>query len=230
MKNVDNSSNNGDSTRTVRNRLLEAAAESFAEKGFDGTSVRDITAKANCNVAAVNYHFGGKENLYFEVFRRHMIGMRDIRIASIEKVMSQTDHEPTLEELIRAFAMAFIEPLTDQSSGRRFMKLMVREMSDPHLPRRMFIEELAGPTLNSLGKGMSRVCSGLEQKKIMLSIISIISQLVHAVHLNEIIDIDDFVGAPTPSLAEMVDHIVEFSAAGIRAAVQEKNEGTNRRN
>lgn len=227
---MDNSSNNGDSTRTVRNRLLETAAESFAEKGFDGTSVRDITTRANCNVAAVNYHFGGKENLYFEVFRRRMIAMRDIRIASIEKVMSQTDHEPTLEELIKAFATAFIEPLIDQSSGRQFMKLMVREMSDPRLPRRMFIEELAGPTLNSLGKGMSRVCPGLEQKKTVLSIISIVSQLVHAIHLNEIIDIDDLVGAPTPSLAEMVDHIVEFSAAGIQAAVQEKTEGTNRRN
>lgn len=230
MKNVDNSSNNGDSTRTARSRLLKAATKSFAEKGFEGTSVRDITARASCNVAAVNYHFGGKENLYFEVFRRHMATMRDIRIASIEKVMSQTDHEPTLEELIRAFATAFIEPLIDQSSRRWFMKLMVREMSDPHLPGKMFMEELAGPTLSSLGKGMSRVCSGLEQKKIVLSIISVISQLVNAIHLNEIIDIDDFVGAPTPSLGEMIDHIVEFSAAGIRAAVQEKTEGTNRRN
>ena len=81
---MDNSSNNGDLDRTVRNRLLEAAAESFAEKGFDGTSVRDITAKASCNVAAVNYHFGGKENLYFAVFRRYMAEMRDIRIAAIE--------------------------------------------------------------------------------------------------------------------------------------------------
>ena len=227
---MDNSSNNSDSNRTVRNRLLEAAAESFAEKGFDGTSIRDITAKANCNVAAVNYHFGGKENLYSEVFRRHMIAMRDTRITSIEKVMSQTDHEPTLEELLRAFATAFIEPLIDQSSGRRFMKLMVREMSDPHLPRKMFIEELAGPTLSALGKGMARVCPGLEQEKILLSIISIVGQLVHAIHLNEIVDRGDLVGAPTPSLVEMVDHIVEFSAAGIRATVKEKNEETNRRN
>lgn len=220
---MDNSINNGDSTTTVHNRLVEAAAESFAENGFDSTSVRDITAKANCNVAAVNYHFGGKENLYLEVFRHYMTAMRDTHIASIEKVMSQTDHEPTLEELIRTFATAFIEPLIDRSSGRRFMKLMVREMSNPRLPRRMFIDELAGPTLNSLGKGIAKVCPGLEQKKIVLSTISIIGQLVHAIHLNEIIDIDDFVEAPTPSLAEMVDHIVEFSAAGIRAAGKGKS-------
>jgi len=219
---MDNSNNNADSAGTVRNRLLEVAAESFAEKGFDGTSVRDITAKASCNVAAVNYHFGGKENLYFEVFHRYMTVMRDIRIAAIEKVMSQTDHEPTLEELIRTFATAFIEPLIDQSSGRRFMKLMLCEMSNPHLPRRMFTEELAGPTLNSLGKGIAKICPGLEQKKIVLSTVSIISQLVHAIHLNEIIDIDGSVGIPAPSLAEMIDHIVEFSAAGIQAAVQEK--------
>ena len=209
-------------SKEVTNRLLDAAENLFAEKGFDGTSIREITSQAKCNLAAVNYHFGGKEKLYSEVFRRRMIAMRDVRIAGIEEVMSQTDHEPTLEELIRGFATAFIEPLIDQSSGRRFMKLMVREMSDPRLPRKMFVEELAAPTLSALGKAMSKLYPGLDQRKIVLSIMSIVGQLVQVIRLNEMCDIEDFVGVPAPTLTEMVDHIVEFSTAGIQAMVEEE--------
>lgn len=85
MKITDNSTNNSDSNKTVRDRLLDAAEQSFAEKGFDGTNVRDLTAKANCNIAAVNYHFGGKENLYLEVFRRRMVMMRNLPLSQYRK-------------------------------------------------------------------------------------------------------------------------------------------------
>ena len=48
----------------TRERILLASQKLFAEKGFDATSVRDITTEAHCNVASVNYHFGDKEGLY----------------------------------------------------------------------------------------------------------------------------------------------------------------------
>ena len=54
-------------------RLLDAAEKLFCEKGYEGTSVRDITAEAGCNIAAVIYHFGGKERLYQEMFRRRLV-------------------------------------------------------------------------------------------------------------------------------------------------------------
>ena len=208
---------------SAQQRLLDAAEHLFADHGFDATSVRDITKNADCNVAAVNYHFGTKENLYIEVFRRRMTALRDARLASIQAVMSQTQAQPTLEQLLHTFATAFLEPLMDQSSGRAFMKLMVREMSDPRLPEKMFVQELAGPTFGALGDSIRKVCPCLEQDKILLSIISIIGQLVHVIHLNEIVDLDQFMGAPAPGLTEMVDHIVEFSAAGIRAAAKTAN-------
>lgn len=213
---------NGDTEKQVKDRLLDTAEGLFAEKGFDGTSIREITSRAKCNLAAVNYHFGGKEKLYSEVFRRRLIAMRDVRIASIEEVMSQTDHEPTLEELIRAFAIAFIEPLVDKSQGQRFIRMTIREMLDPRLPKKMFTEEIAIPTLSALGKAMSRVCPGLGQKETVMSIISVVGQLMHAIHLNEMFVAKEDIGLPMLNLTEMVDHIVEFSTAGIRAMVEEE--------
>jgi len=55
-------------TLSTKEKILETAAELFAEKGFDGTSVRDIAKAAEVNLAAINYHFKNKENLYLATF------------------------------------------------------------------------------------------------------------------------------------------------------------------
>ena len=52
-----------------RERILCEAEALFAERGFYAVTIREITKAARCNLAAVNYHFGSKENLYMEVFR-----------------------------------------------------------------------------------------------------------------------------------------------------------------
>ncbi len=53
----------------VRQRILTAARELFAQRGFAGTSVRDITSRAKANLAAITYHFGSKEALFHAVLR-----------------------------------------------------------------------------------------------------------------------------------------------------------------
>ncbi|UCF42499.1 MAG: CerR family C-terminal domain-containing protein, partial [Planctomycetota bacterium] len=169
-----------------------------------------------------NYHFKNKQNLYTEVCRRRMAMMRDVRISSIDSVLSQTDHVPTLEELIRAFATAFIEPLIDQNTGRRFLKLIVREMNDPRLPKDMFAKEIVTPTLTALGKALTKLCPHLDQKQINLSIISIVGQLIHVIRIREMIKMGDVVGLQAISLSEIIDHIVEFSTTAITAANERK--------
>ncbi|MHC4737299.1 MAG: TetR family transcriptional regulator, partial [Planctomycetota bacterium] len=93
-----------DSQNNVKNRLLDAAEALFAAHGYKGTSVRDITTAAKCNVAAVNYHFAGKQNLYNEVFRRRLGTLREIRLSAVEKVMSEDGCKASLENLLHEFA------------------------------------------------------------------------------------------------------------------------------
>lgn len=55
--------------KDTKEKILEVANDLFAEKGFNGTSIRDIAKNADVNLSAVNYHFSNKENLYAQVFQ-----------------------------------------------------------------------------------------------------------------------------------------------------------------
>ena len=70
----------------ARNRLLDAAERLFAENGYNGTSIRDLTSAADCNIAAVNYHFGGKDKLYIQMFHRQMLRMMNWHKEFINRV------------------------------------------------------------------------------------------------------------------------------------------------
>jgi len=217
--------NKADSTanRRVQDRLLNAAEELFCEHGFESANIRDIAAAANCNIAAVNYYFGGKDKLYTEVWRRHLLLMRQTRIASIDKVMSRSEGQPRLEDLLSSYANAFIKPMVDESRGRRFIKLMAREMVDRHLPQNMFLEEMIIPVMTALQRALVRTCPGLEQQKAQLAILSIVGQLIHTVLAETMFEQTDNPNIPKLDLTEVLNHIVKFSAAGIRAMIKEVN-------
>jgi len=215
---------NDDTSKRVRERLLDSAEELFCEHGFEGASIRDIAASAECNIASVNYYFGGKEKLYQEVWRRHLILMRVARLASIDKVMSQDEGVPRLEDLLLSYANAFIEPLVGENRRGWFIKLMSREMIDRHLPPNMFVEEMIIPVMTALQEALVKTCPGLEESKARLVILSVVGQLIHTVGAETMFEQTNSPDIPKFELTEVVNHIVKFSAAGIRAYAEGKTE------
>ncbi len=203
------------SEKTVQDRLIEAAEGLFCGHGYNETSVRDIAAAADCNVASVNYYFGGKENLYLEIWRRRLAHMRTTRLASIEKVMSSGD-QPQLEDLLRSYANSFLEPLVGGNAHCRFINLMAREMIDPHLPRDMFLTEMVVPVMTALSEALLKICPWLNETNVRLVIVSIVGQLIQTVCVRGMFEESHYPGLPGSDLDSLVDHIVEFSAAGIR--------------
>jgi len=214
---------NSNTNKGVRDRLLDAAEELFCEHGFEGASIRDIAASADCNIASVNYYFGGKEKLYEEVWRRHLIPMRDARIASIENVMSQSEGQPRLEELLRSFADTFVGPMVEKSA-RQLGILMAREWIDRRLPANMFFDDVIKPTMSAMHKALVKTCPGLDESKVPLVVLSIAGQLVQLAHIKTMFEQISDSGLPIFNLAEAIDHIVKFSAAGIRAYDEDKSE------
>ena len=75
----------------TKERILDAAVGLFAEKGFDKTTVREICAAADVNVALVNYHFKSKEGLYKTCIRRIFATAGGQRLASLDKGVKDAD-------------------------------------------------------------------------------------------------------------------------------------------
>jgi len=98
---------------STKDRILGAAEELFALHGFASTSLRQVTTRADVNIAAVNYHFGSKENLVNEVFRRRMDVMTAARLSQLETALQQAPGK--LEPILAAF----VEPALAMAQDAR---------------------------------------------------------------------------------------------------------------
>ena len=104
------------------------------------------------------------------------------------------------------------------------MKLMTREMIDHRLPKSLFMEKMVEPTTNALRQALLRVCPQLDPAKTTMCIFSLIGQLIHLVQLKEMFEKDEKMNVLMYDFEQAINHIVEFSAAGIRASFREKND------
>jgi AcrR family transcriptional regulator len=103
----------GARSQPTRERILDAAERLFAQRGFHGVSIRDITGDAGVDVALANYHFGSKHGLLESVFSRRAGELNIERLGRLDALLA-TDRRkaPTLEEIIDAFT----HPLLDRSA------------------------------------------------------------------------------------------------------------------
>lgn len=204
----------------VRARLLAAAAACFANKGYSGTTVRDITTRAGCNVSAVTYHFGGKRKVYLAVFEERLSDLTRHRVDALEDLLRGTT--PALERVIETFAMAFLDPLRGNERGRETMLLLLREMVDGHLPVSLVAERMVRPTVAALTQALDRACPGLEPLRLNLCCHSLIAQLVHVLHVQRLHERGRAADLPRFELSQTVHHIVHFTVAGVRACRGER--------
>lgn len=202
------------SSSATQRRLIDAAERLFADSGYTNTSVRELTAEAGVNLAAINYHFGGKEQLYIAVFQRSLDEMREHRLTSIRAAIDAPG--TTLESLLTAFANSFMEPFLDQGRGRRLMQLYNREMIQPMLPPSLFYEHMIEPVLAAMTDAMMQSCPGLGRKDAVLCQHWFVGQLLHAIHMYHHYHASDLELAPITELKTVIEHIVNFTAAGTK--------------
>jgi AcrR family transcriptional regulator len=140
----------------TRTRILDAAEELFMQHGFEGTSMRLLTAKAGVNLAAVNYHFGSKDALIEAVFRRRLDPMNQARIAELEKLEAQSA-TPAPEDIIRAFLAPTLKLVEDaRGGGRNFIRLLGRTYTEPAKEIRQLIGQMYGPVMDRYKAALER--------------------------------------------------------------------------
>src|SRR3954451_21446652 len=93
-----------DETHAATKAAVFAAAERlFALHGFQNVSVRDITAEAGVNLASVNYHFGSKDALLFEIFRRRTSELNRERARMLHEAAARHDGRPPVRDILEAY-------------------------------------------------------------------------------------------------------------------------------
>jgi AcrR family transcriptional regulator len=215
LKNVDFKAKNIDSASHAPDRLLDAAERLFCERGFEGTNVRDLTKAADCNIAAVNYHFGSKENLYEQMFRRHLKEMFAEHRENMERVINGV--EKSLENFLESLVRTTLQKLTVKNSQIPLMKLIVCESLNPQLKQEMVAMDIVKEFLGKISECLQKLVPQLSKKQAVMCTFSIQGMLMHPMLFFDIynklfweIDID-----------ELTEQTVRFAAAGIRNAAQE---------
>lgn len=112
------------------NILLDTAEEWFAERGYFGTSVRDITEDAGVRNAGINYHFGTKENLFDEVIKRRGHLLCEKRLDRLNRVtINAKQPEPTTLEIVKAFVEPMLEYAINGGPGWKNYCTLIAHLS-----------------------------------------------------------------------------------------------------
>jgi len=121
------------SEHPTRERILDAAEELFANKGYEGVSVRQIMRKAGADVSLAYYHFKSKRDLFDQVMLRRVEFLNSIRLKALEAVEERhPDDAPTVEEIIDAFTQPLLELLgREHEEWKYYFQLIAQINSSP---------------------------------------------------------------------------------------------------
>ena len=195
-----------------RQRLLEAAEQVFAQKGFDGATVRDICDRAGMNVAAINYHFGDKERLYTETVRNaHQCGM-----AQMQGPNWPADAPPAdkLRAFIQTMARTMHEPVRPAA-----LQLMMREMSNPSPAGAAVVREFIHPMAMALRAIVADLFPNLPESRRLMFGFSIVGQCLYYRQNRAVSEL--LFGAEHVAALDadaVADHITRFTLAALGLA------------
>ncbi|WP_295391519.1 CerR family C-terminal domain-containing protein [uncultured Thiodictyon sp.] len=140
----------------TRQRIIETALRLFAENGFRGVSVRDLSAEAQVNVAAVNYHFGSKQGLYHTIFET-VLDEDEARFAAqidqVATLLGRAGSDPLLlTTAVESLARGLVGRLSTFEHLRWFSVLVARELAFPGDLFDLIYRRRAEPVLRLLAR------------------------------------------------------------------------------
>jgi AcrR family transcriptional regulator len=200
----------------TRERLLEVGMRLFSERGFHQVTVRELCREAGANLAAVNYHFGGKLGLYREIVTGTFSKMRvDPTLAAPEGASA--------EERLRHYVRAYLPRLAAPTgAGVMIQKLMRHEMTDPTPLAPWIAEQVILPRLRYLAGAVSELLGADPgDPRVERCVVSVQAECLFYLPsaFRTVVQLGR--GSMTRSeIAAAAEHVVEFTLAGIRRVAE----------
>lgn len=195
----------------IRARLLEAASQLFADKGFRAATVAEICRRAAANISAVNYHFGSKENLYRQAWR-HAHASETRSFPPNGGAPPDAPPEDRLRGRIRALLQRVLA-----EEGLEF-RIMAHEVSRPTGLLRQVIHDTLAPLRQATLQAISDLLGGQASEELLrlceASVIGPCMDIGHRQRMSR----REGIGPPfgPESLEPLVEHFTAFALAGIR--------------
>jgi AcrR family transcriptional regulator len=202
------------SPELTKARLLEAAGEEFAERGFGEARVRAICERAGANLAAVNYHFGGKEQLYLAaVMEAHRCAIQN----PPERAVTAGTPAEQLRQYIHFF-LSNVVAMKRQKNGWHQV-LMLREMLQPTAALETLVREAIRPRFERLKEILRQACPEADEVRLGAMGCSVVGQCLHykfAAEVTErLLGPEDYAALDLDYLS---DHISRFCLAALGLA------------
>jgi len=204
--------------RDTKTRILDSAERLFAGKGFHSTSLRDITKDAGVNLAAVNYHFGSKDSLFEEVFKRHFLPVNRIRLERLEEIRAnaaRNSTRPAAREVLQAFIAPVLHFRETEPGAASFIALVIRTMSEHDDRLREILMGYFRPTFflcfDILREALPQIPAGVLFWRLQFSI----GAMSHTLHMLEQSKMFPEGVVPVYDVDPMTDMIVSFVTAGM---------------
>jgi len=227
------------SSPPTKDRLLEAAEHLFASREFGEVSIRELAAAAGVNVAAVNYHFHSKENLFHEVCVRRFSAQRDRTLRALEELHRDPAAPPALSRVIRTLVGEYLAGTLGADGGPGFLMAVAREFHGPGSDDRdALFKKMIQPVFASFAEALMRAAPRLEPDRLSWIIASIVGQVHHFImrwvrkdamdpageSYAVMLRIFPVLGEPLPVYIEQVtDHITRFTTAAIGGMTGEES-------
>jgi AcrR family transcriptional regulator len=199
---------------STKERILGAAEELFAQFGFAGTSLRQVTSRADVNIAAVNYHFGSKENLINEIFRRRLDELSEQRLAALKA--AEAGQPGVLEPILAAFIEPALALTLDRHGGSAFVRVLARAYAEKNERLRKFLSDNYGHVLREFARAIAACTPTLGKEALYWRLDFVAGALTYAMA--------DFGLIKRPAGVTEQAHcqraaseLIHFAAAGLRA-------------
>lgn len=204
----------------TKDRILDSAEALFAERGFDATSLRGITTRAEVNLAAVHYHFGSKEALFRAVLERRLEPINRRRLELLDALEQDQEEPPDVTSLLRAF----LEPPLEQirslgEAGTLFVRLAGRAHSEPNPQVRELFLRLFQKVVARYGAAFRRALPGIDGDTLHWKFHFLIGAMAHVLSWGQHKDCARLVARdPINEDPEIVlEALIAFCAAGMSA-------------
>lgn len=196
---------------STKERILGAAESLFAQRGFDGASLRQLTSAAGVNLAAVNYHFGSKEKLVEQIFRRRLDALNNSRLHALSLV--EGAETTTLEDVLSAFIRPALD-LSHDESGSLFMRVLARAFAEHDDTLRQFLSDNYGHVMRQFTAEFARLLPQLTKQELYWRIDLVSGALTHAMSGFGMIQRKSGV-SEIEHREETAQHLIRFAVAGL---------------